>query len=134
MMSYVGDSYRFFASLRMTRLRFVVILSEAKDLYESNTISIRFLLLQYTTAKFCDYVLFQRQQLHTPNSTLHTLYSVGCSLSALINPIWPSTRTQTHLALYAPICTRVPASRRKSGSSPAFQEGYSGVSFDLVTA
>ena len=42
MMSYVGDAYRFFTSFRMTHLRFVVILSEAKDLCESNTINIIF--------------------------------------------------------------------------------------------
>ena len=45
MMSYAGDAYRFFTSFRMTRFRFVVILSEAKDLYESYTINIRVLLL-----------------------------------------------------------------------------------------
>ena len=49
MMSFVGDMYRFFTSFRMTPIRFVVILSEAKDLYESNTINIIFVLLQYTT-------------------------------------------------------------------------------------
>ena len=45
MMSYTGDAYRFFASLRMTCLRVVVILNEAKDLYESNTGNTTFLLL-----------------------------------------------------------------------------------------
>ena len=43
MMSFVGDMYRFFTSFRMTCFRFVVILSEAKDLYESDTINISFL-------------------------------------------------------------------------------------------
>ena len=45
MMSYVFGVYRFFTALRMTRLRFVVILSKAKDLYESNTSNIGLLLL-----------------------------------------------------------------------------------------
>ena len=40
-MSYADDTYRFFTLFRMTRLRIVVILSEAKDLYESNTINIK---------------------------------------------------------------------------------------------
>ena len=43
--------YRFFASLRMTHLRYVVILSEAKDLYASNTINIKFMLLHNTTVQ-----------------------------------------------------------------------------------
>ena len=46
-MSYACDAYRFFTSFRMTRLRSDVILSEAKDLCESITINIGFLLLQY---------------------------------------------------------------------------------------
>ena len=46
-MLYAGDVYRFFTSFRMTRLRFVVILSGAKDLYESNTINIKLMLLHH---------------------------------------------------------------------------------------
>ena len=44
-MLFAGDVYRFFASLRMTRLRFVVILSVAKDLYESIISNIRITLI-----------------------------------------------------------------------------------------
>ena len=49
LMSYAGDAYRFFTSFRMTCLRYVVILSEAKDLCGSNTINIKFMLLHNTT-------------------------------------------------------------------------------------
>ena len=42
-MSYAGDAYRFFTAFRMTCLCYVVILSEAKDLYESNTLDIKFM-------------------------------------------------------------------------------------------
>ena len=44
-MSYAYDAYRFFTSFRMTRLSYVVILSEAKDLCGSNYINIKFMLL-----------------------------------------------------------------------------------------
>ena len=47
MMLYISDSYRIFTSFRMTRIRFAVILSGAKDIYKSNTINIRILLLGY---------------------------------------------------------------------------------------
>ena len=43
-MLFVVGMYRFYTSFRTTRSRFDVILSEAKDLYESNTGNITFLL------------------------------------------------------------------------------------------
>ena len=73
MMSFAGDAYRFFTSFRMTRLRFVVILSKAKDLYVSNTINIMFLLLQYTTVVY-PYVEHNRRATTQDRPYDHSLF------------------------------------------------------------